>query len=81
MIVESQGAPRVPPSQFAGLIRSFEESLSREAPERVVLADDSDAALAAALVAAKSLIPLEASADARGSASANGRVIAQLAAA
>ena len=78
-MVESEGAPQASISEFADLLRSFEESFSREAPERVVLADDSDAALAAALVAAKLLIPLEA--DASPAASVNGRLIAQLAAA
>jgi hypothetical protein len=81
LIVESEGTPRVSTPKFAELLRSFEESLSRETPERVVLADDSDVALAAALVAAKLLIPLESRAPASSSATVNGRLIAQLAAA
>jgi hypothetical protein len=81
LIVESEGPPHVSMTEFANLLRSFEESLSRGSPERVVLADDSDAALAAALVAAKLLIPIESRARASRSSSANGLVIAQLAAA
>jgi hypothetical protein len=81
LIIESDGSAEVSIEEFAGLLRSFEESLTRDAPERVVVADDSDRALAAALVAAKLLIPLEARPDARRSASANGLVIAQLASA
>ena len=45
----------------------------------MVLADDSDEALAAALVAAKLLIELEATASASATTSMNGRLIAQLA--
>ena len=81
LIIESEGAAELSISEFAGLLRSLEESLTRDAPERVVLADDSDAALAAALVASKLLIPLEATDDASQPASANARLIAQLAAA
>jgi hypothetical protein len=80
-VVESEGAPRLAIAELAGLLRSFEEELSRDQPERVVLADDSDRALAAALVAAKLLIPIESRADASGTASANARVISQLASA
>jgi hypothetical protein len=80
-IVESDGSPGVSTPEFAGLLRSYEETLSREQPERVVVADDSDSALAAALVAAKLLIPIESRLDASRPASANGQVIAQLAAA
>ena len=48
--------------------------------DSIVLADDSDAALAAALVAAKLLIPLSAADRPHGApSSANGRLIAQLA--
>jgi hypothetical protein len=64
---------------LADLLVSFERSLTAERPERVVLADDSDASLAAALVAAKLLIPLEAMPAATETASANATVIAQLA--
>jgi hypothetical protein len=64
---------------LAELLVEFEASLGSKRPERVVLADDSDAALAAALVAAKLLIPIEAMPAAIDAASDNGRVIAQLA--
>ena len=71
-----------PPGSSAALARavvSFEaEALARE-PDSIVLADDSDAALAAALVAAKLLIRVSAADAARDPSSANGRLIAQLA--
>ena len=63
---------------LARLLVSFERSLSAEPPDRVLLADDSDAALAAALVATKLLIR----GQIRGRSAAtstNGRLIAQLA--
>jgi hypothetical protein len=44
-----------------------------------VLADDSDAALAAAIVASKLLLPLESRVNASEAASRNGALIAQLA--
>jgi hypothetical protein len=78
-VVQAVGASRVPTLEFAGLLRSFEHALSDDPPERVVLADDSDAALAAALVASKLLIPLESRVDASESPSANAALIAQLA--
>ena len=62
---------------LARLLVSFERSLSAEPPDRVLLADDSDAALAAALVATKLLIAVRSEADA--ATSTNGRLIAQLA--
>ena len=64
---------------LAALLLEFERTLSADPPDRVVLADDSDEALAAALVAAKLLIELEATASASATASMNGRLIAQLA--
>jgi hypothetical protein len=80
-VIESEGAAPLSIAELAGLLRSFEDELTRDQPERVVLADDSDRALAAALVAAKLLIPIEAKAGASGAASANARVISQLASA
>jgi hypothetical protein len=80
LLVESEGPERVSTARFAELLRAFEATLSEGRPERVVLADDSDCALAAALVAAKLLIPIESTAGASQSASANAAVIAQLAA-
>ena len=81
LVVEAVGAAGVSTSEFAGLLRTYEHALAAEPPERVVLADDSDEALAAALVAAKLLIPLSARMDATQAASANGAVITQLASA
>jgi len=60
-------------------LRELERRMLDEQPERVVLGDDSDTALAAALVAAKLGIEIEATEAARAASSANGRVIAQLA--
>jgi hypothetical protein len=80
VIVEA--GPRDPePSvgRLARLLVEFERTLSADPPDRVVLADDSDEALAAALVAAKLPIAIEARATARAPGSPNGRLIAQLA--
>jgi hypothetical protein len=71
-----------PPGSSAPLARdltSFEAEALERTPEAIVLADDSDAALAAALVATKLLIPLAATDGARRSSTVNGRLIAQLA--
>jgi hypothetical protein len=57
----------------------FEAAALAGKPELVVLADDSDVALAAALVATKLLIPVVAVEGAMSPSSANGRLIAQLA--
>jgi hypothetical protein len=78
-VVEGGSEQAVSTAKLAELLVSYERSLTDERPERVVLADDSDASLAAALVAAKLLIPLEAMPAAIEMASDNGRVIAQLA--
>jgi hypothetical protein len=70
------------PGSSAGLARSlveFEVQLQRERPDVVQIADASDAALAAAIVAAKLLIPIEA-AGLAGDESVNARLIARLAA-
>ena len=80
-VIEGGGPEPVSTAELADLLLAYEASLSEERPERVVLADDSDASLAAALVAAKLLIPLEAMPAASEAASDNGRVIAQLASA
>ena len=67
----------------AGLARALleaEQEIERERPETVVLIDDSDRALAVALVALKLLIPVQAQSAASEAPSANGRLIAQLAA-
>jgi hypothetical protein len=77
-----EGRPDGPEPSVAGLARllvGFEEALSADPPEGVVLADDSDEALAAALVATKLLIPIHARPQASAPTSLNGRLIAQLA--
>ena len=80
-------APQAPPADepahssgpLARSLVAFEADAMGQEPDLVVLADDSDAALAALLVATKLLIDVAADADARARSSANGRVIAQLA--
>jgi hypothetical protein len=70
------------PDSSAPLARDlarFEADALERRPESVLLADSSDASLAAALVAAKLLIPLAATEAAMGRSSANARLIAQLA--
>ena len=67
------------PADLAAALLEAEREIDRLRPERVVLADDSDFALAAALVAAKLLVPVEAARPAIEAPSANGRLIAQLA--
>jgi hypothetical protein len=72
----------VDPSSSAALasgLAGFEAEAAGQEPDLVLLADDSDAALAAALVATKLLIPLAAVAAASRPSTANGRLIAQLA--
>lgn len=64
---------------LAHALTGFEERFEADRPETVVLTDDSDAALAAALVALKLLIPVEAAPGARDAPTANGRLIDQLA--
>ena len=63
---------------LARALAEFEAEAIGQQPELVVLADDSDAALAAALVATKLLIEVAATAPARVPSSVNGRLIAQL---
>lgn len=80
-LVVSAGPETAEPSiaGLAALLVELERSLDEERPDRVLLADDSDRALAAALVATKLLIAVEARPAARDPATANGRLIAQLA--
>jgi UDP-N-acetylglucosamine 2-epimerase len=66
-------------AELAGALTELEARFAAERPEGVLLVDDSDTALAAALVAAKLLIPIKASRDATSPASDNARLIAQLA--
>ena len=66
----------------AGLARhlvAFEVEFAAQRPARVTLGDASDASLAAALVATKMSIALEATPAARDASALNGRLIAQLA--
>jgi hypothetical protein len=80
-LIVKAAAPAAEPS-IAGLARllvEYERMLSADRPERILLADDSDDALAAALVATKLLIAVEATPQAGGAATTNGRLIAQLA--
>jgi hypothetical protein len=77
-----KAGPQAPEPSVAGLARllvEFERSLSADPPDRIVLADASDDALAAALVATKLLIAVEARPDALDLRTSNGRLIAQLA--
>jgi hypothetical protein len=67
--------------ELAAAMIHFEAEASGQEIDSIVLADDSDAALAAALVGTKLPVDVLAVPDARGASSANGRVIAQLAAA
>ena len=57
-----------------------ERRLLEDPPRRVVIGDDSDLALAAAITALKLGLPVEAGAAATGRSTANGRLIAILAA-
>jgi hypothetical protein len=76
------GAPpptdRAVTATLAAALVALEDEFEASRPEAVVAADDSEVALAAALVATKLLIPFEASEAAR-TTSPNGRVLAQLA--
>ena len=70
-----------PAAALAAALVEFEAEVSGRQVESIVLADDSDAALAAALIGTKLPVDVYAVAAAREAASDNGRVIAQLAAA
>lgn len=73
------GEPTDSSGPLARALVAFEADAIGQQPDRVLLADDSDAALAALLVATKLLIDVAATTDARARSTANGRVIAQLA--
>jgi hypothetical protein len=66
---------------LAGALVAFQADAAGQQIDAIVLADDSDAALAAALVGTKLPVDVSAVAAAREASSANGRLIAQLAAA
>jgi UDP-N-acetylglucosamine 2-epimerase len=65
-------------ARLSGALVALEAAFEADRPEVVVVGDDSEVALAAALVATKLLIPVEA-ADGAATDSPNGRVLAQLA--
>ncbi len=66
-------------STLAAALIAAERSIEQQRPSRVVLADDSDAALAAAIAAVKFELPLLTWAGARDRSTSNGRLIEQLA--
>lgn len=72
-------AERGSSAALARALVSFDAEVSGRRPISVLLADDSDAALAAALVATKLGIPVAATGVASDPSSVNGRLIAQLA--
>lgn len=79
-------APDLPPDsetpavgELARALALLEADLRSQECDSVLLADDSEAALAAALVATKLVIEVDAVAGARNPESANGRLIIQLA--
>lgn len=80
LVVSSAGPEPASVAGLADALRAFERRIEAERPGLVRLEDDSDASLAAALVAVKLLIPLEASPAASDPATTNGRLIAQIAA-
>lgn len=63
---------------LARALVAFETEIERDPPAVVILADDSDASLAAALVALKRLIAVEADEAATATRTVNARLIAQL---
>ena len=66
-------------AMLARCLVALEEALERDPPAVVVVADDSDAALAATLVASKLLIPVEIADESGAGESVNARLISQLA--
>ena len=74
MIVEEDG------SSLPDALRAHERHLLADPPDRIVLRDASDNALAAAVVATKLGVAVEATAAATDAPTTNARLIAQLAA-
>jgi hypothetical protein len=64
---------------LAAALVQFEAEVAEQQVDEIVLADDSDAALAAALIGSKLPVAVHAMPAAREARSANGRLIAQLA--
>lgn len=77
--IEDRSAATDSVAALAKALVALERRIESECPESIVLADASDSALAAALVAAKLQVPLRATAAATDPASTNGLLIAQLA--
>lgn len=77
LVWSGSGAEEASVSGLAGQLVAIEEGLAEERPGAVVLADASDAALAATITATKLELPVVAAPGARSEGS-NGRVIAQL---
>ena len=75
-VVEAPGTA-TSAAALAQRLRELEETLTSQPPDAVVLADDTDTALAALLVAAKLCVPV-AAAGGTAAASPNSRLIAQL---
>ena len=73
----SQAQPSV--AALAAALIEAERAILERRPGLVVLDDDSDLALGAALAATKLELPLVANEAARNSSTSNGRLIAQLA--
>ena len=78
LVIEGSGS--LPTPKLAARLIELEGTMSADPPTRVVLADDSDACLAAALVAAKLGISVVAHRAASEGSSVSSRLIAQLAA-
>ena len=77
--IEDRSAATDSVAALAKALVALERRIESERPESIVLADASDSALAAALVAAKLQVPLRAVGAATDPASTNGQLIAQLA--
>src|SRR5215213_6177107 len=73
------GTPANSVAGFAAMLNAFEAEVDGVALDSIVLVDDSDAALAAALVGTKLPVDVAATVAARDAATVNGRLIAQLA--
>ena len=78
-VVKASDAGEPSVARMARHLVAFEAEFAIEPPAIVVLADASDVSLAAALVATKMLIEVEATAAATDATTLNGRLIAQLA--
>ena len=75
----ADGAETGTVKSLAQALTSFEAEVSGQQVDSIVLVDDSDAALAAALVGTKLPVAVVATEAARDGSTVNGRLIAQLA--